>query len=197
VTRRRLRLRAAVLLAAGAYALHQLRYLTSYGPDAHEQLRNQGHAYMALLAPLLAIAMIAVLAEFAARIAGLRPAARGERPTRLVQLWALASACLLIAYAGQETLEGLLAEGHPAGFAALAGRGGWTVLPLAAAIGLVLALVARGAHGALELAAEPTPRVRFPRTAFPVVHRARARMAPLGIATGAATARAPPSAARP
>jgi hypothetical protein len=192
VTQRRLRPRAAALLAAGGYVLHQLRYALGYGGHAHEELASQGHAYMTFVAPLLAVAVAALLADLGLRIVA------AERPApapRLRRLWALATASLLLAYLAQELIEGALAAGHPAGLEALTAGGGWVALPLAAALGLALALLARGAHAALELAAEPAPRVARPR-AGALVRGARApRSLRIRLASGPAAARGPPAAA--
>jgi hypothetical protein len=165
VTQRRLRPRAAALLAAGAYAVHQLRYVLGYGEHSHDELAGQGHAYMTLVAPLLGVALAVLVAEFGLRLVGARASAPLGGAPRLPRVWALATACLLLAYAGQELIEGAVAAGHPAGAAGVTGHGGWVAVPLAAVIGLALALVARGARGALELAAEPAPRIPRPRAA--------------------------------
>jgi hypothetical protein len=195
VTQRRLRPRAAALLAAGAYAVHQLRYLLGYGGHSHDELAAQGHAYMTLLAPLLAVALAVLVADFALRLARARAGDGSAAAPRLPYAWALATACLLLAYAAQELIEGALAAGHPAGGAALSGHGGWVALPLAAAIGLALALLARGAQGALELAAEPAPRVARPRAGVLVSSAPRAHSVCIRRVESPAAARAPPLAA--
>ena len=160
----RRRSRAAALLAGGAFAVHQLRYLIGYGDGAHTQLGHQGHAYMTALAPFVAVLLLLVAADVGARLVAGR-ADGGVDAARLgfARLWALAGACLLGAYAAQETLEGVLSPGHPAGAGAVFAHRGWAALPLAAAIGLVLALVARGAEHAIDLAAEPAVCVARPR----------------------------------
>jgi len=163
VTTRRWRLTLAGLLAGGAFALHQLRYLLGYGDHSHSELGGQGHGYMTLLAPLVAAALLLVAADVAARLFRARAERQPDRAPRLAPLWAVAAAFLLAAYAVQETVEGALAPGHPGGVAGVLGHGGWVALPLAAAIGLAIALVVRGAEGAIELAAEPPLRVARPR----------------------------------
>jgi hypothetical protein len=195
VTRRRSRSRAAALLVAGAYALHQLRYAFGYGGHAHDELAGQGHAYMTLLAPLLAVAIVVLLADFAIRLMSARARRAPGAPPRLRSVWALATAGLLVAYAAQELTEGALAAGHPGGAAALTAGGGWVALPLAAAIGLGLALLARGAHGALELAAEPAPRVSRVRSAAVVHVFGRQQPHLLRLVEVHAPARGPPLAA--
>jgi hypothetical protein len=197
VTTGRSRLRLAGLLAGGAFALHQLRYQLGYGEHSHDALASQGHAYMTLLAPLLAVALMVVVADFCARLVDARSRRRPGQAPRLLPLWGAASACLLMAYVLQETLEGALVPGHPDGLAGVLGHGGWAALPLAALIGLAIALVVRGAQRAIELAAEPELRVARPR---PFVSRGTAAM---WRATGSRrtarrwSARAPPLASIP
>jgi hypothetical protein len=162
---RRLRPLAAALLAGGAFVLHQLRYLLGYGGDSHAALGGQGHAYMTVLAPVIAVALMLVIADLGARLIR----ASGERPApapALGRLWFLATLSLLTAYGLQESLEGALAPGHPAGADALVGHRGWAAVPLAVALALAIALLVRGAHGALELAAEPAVRIGRPHAAL-------------------------------
>ena len=195
MTQRRLRPRAAALLATGAYSLHQLRYAVGYGGHAHDELAGQGHTYMTLLGPLLAVAIVLLLADFASRLMSARARRAPAAAPRLRNVWALATACLLAAYAAQELTEGALAAGHPGGAPALTAGGGWVALPLAAAIGLGLALLARGAHGALELAAEPAPRVAPARPAAVVRVPGRWHSHLLRLVEVPAPARGPPLAA--
>jgi hypothetical protein len=85
----------------------------------------------------------------------------------LRRAWAAASAGLIALYCLQESVEGLLERGHPAGLAGVFGGGGWLAIPLAIVIGLVIALALRGADAALELARRPSPRPQ--RRALPTV----------------------------
>jgi hypothetical protein len=152
-----------VLLAGGAFALHQLRYLIGYGDRSHGQLGAQGHAYMTLIAPLVAVGLMLVAADFCARLMDARAARPAGRLPRLRQLWAVATTGLIAAYATQEALEGAMSPGHPGGVAGVVGHGGWAALPLAVAFGLAVALLARAGQRAIELAAEPPVRVVRPR----------------------------------
>lgn len=189
---RRLRPRAAALLAGGAFALHQLRYLLGYGGDSHAALGDQGHAYMTVLAPVIAVALMLVAADFGARLIRARGERDGAAPA-LGRLWLLATLSLLGAYTLQESLEGALAPGHPAGVAALLGHGGWAALPLAAALGLVIALLVRGAHRTLELVTEPPVRIARPPTPLALTSIAT-RLRPRGrSAAGRHLARGPPA----
>jgi hypothetical protein len=55
---------------------------------------------------------------------------------------AIFAAALLAIFVTQESLEGMIAAGHPGGAAALQASGGWLAIPLAVALGFVAALLA-------------------------------------------------------
>jgi hypothetical protein len=132
------RVRLASILAVGAFALHQLRYLIAIGGSSSAELAQEGHRYMSdLLAPVSVLVLAAVLATL---IRGTESAASARAP--LGRRIAIFAGALLAIYVGQELLEGLLATGHASGLAALLGGGGWIALPLAAAIGALAALLA-------------------------------------------------------
>ena len=59
------------MLAAGSLAVHELRFLAGYGGDD-----AGGHAYLAWLAPLVALALAAACGAWLARIG------RGPAPAR-------------------------------------------------------------------------------------------------------------------
>jgi hypothetical protein len=159
-----LKFRAAALLAAGALAVHQLRYLLAYGHGSHQQLALQGHAYLTVFAPVVAGVLMLAAVELLVKVACAGRGSSGEPalPTR-PKLWALASTCLLLVYASQEWIEGQLAPGHPAGPAGVLGHGGWLAVVLSAIIGLFVALALRGAGTAIEHAARRN-RPRSPRS---------------------------------
>jgi hypothetical protein len=139
--------RLAAILALGAFALHQLRYLIAFGGSSSEELASQGHAYLAGALPILcAFALSALIATL---IRG-RYGASLERQSLPRRAWVLAAA-LLVIYATQESLEGVLAAGHPGGAAALFAAGGWLAIPLALAVGALSALLAGLLEG-VELA---------------------------------------------
>jgi hypothetical protein len=135
-------LRLAALMGAGAYGVHQLRYVVS--PENAAALR--AHAY---LAPVGTIVVGLLLFTLAAALARIARGAVDEAP-RLRRLWAGTSASLLAVYCVQETIEQLLTSADRNG--ALA-HGGWVAAPLAAAIGLAIALLMRGAVAASDTAA--------------------------------------------
>lgn len=137
------RLRIAALLAAGAFGVHQLRYVVAHGDGAGTALANEGHAYLAALAPPVAVLVGAAALDFLLALF-LRSGATEHR-----YRWLAVTACLFAVYVSQESLEGLLASGHPAGLAAVLGNGGWVALPLAGVIGLGVTLLLRGADSVL------------------------------------------------
>jgi hypothetical protein len=144
----------AALLAAGALGLHELRYLISWGSSADTALERHGHAYLGVAAPLVAALLAIALAQLVLRLA--RPRA-STAPAR-GKLWLGAGVALLAIYASQETLEGLLAGGHPGGLAGVFGHGGLVALPLAFVIGGLTALAERSVRTALAAPAS----VRMP-----------------------------------
>jgi hypothetical protein len=133
------RARLAAILALGAFAVHQLRYLIAFGSSSSEELARQGHGYMAAWLPILGVFTISAM---------LGTLIRGRFGARLAQASlsrraAIFAAALLAIFVTQESLEGVLAAGHPGGVAAVLGYDGWLAIPLAAAIGFVAALLAR------------------------------------------------------
>lgn len=135
------RVRLTAILALGAFALHQLRYLIAFG-DSSADLAGPGHAYMSeLLAPTAVLFLAGTLGT-------LLRGTEGASPTRapLSRRLAVFTAALLAIYLAQESLEGTLAAGH-AGSPAILAHGGWIALPLAAAIGALCALLVRVLEG--------------------------------------------------
>jgi hypothetical protein len=132
------RVRLASILAVGAFALHQLRYLLTFGGSASTELAQEGHRYMSdLLPPLSVLILAAVVATLIRGTEGASPAR-----TPLARRIVVFAGALLAIYVGQELLEGLLATGHATGLAALLAGGGWIALPLALTIGTLAALLA-------------------------------------------------------
>jgi hypothetical protein len=137
------RLRLASILAVGAFALHQLRYLIAFAGSSSAELSQHGHRYMSeLLAPLAVLVLAAVLATL---IRGTEAASPTRAP--LGRRMAVFTGALLAIFVGQELLEGLFATGHAGGPAAVFADGGWIALPLAVAIGSLAALVAHLLEG--------------------------------------------------
>ena len=143
----------AALMGAGTYAVHQLRYALSYDGGAAHSDSLSGHAYLGVLGPVLAGALLLALAAALGRVA------RGtvDSAPRLRRLWAGASGSLLAVYCTQETVERLLGGGHAGGVPGMFAHGGWVAVPLALAVGLAIALLMRGAAAATALVAARAP----------------------------------------
>jgi hypothetical protein len=132
------RVRLASILAVGAFALHQLRYLVAFGGSSSAELAQEGHRYMSdLVAPLCVLVLAAMLATL---IRGTEAASPARAP--LGRRIAVFTGALLAIFVAQELLEGLIAMGHPAGPVAIFANGGWIAVPLAMAIGSLAALLA-------------------------------------------------------
>lgn len=173
--------RGIVLLPAAALLVHQLRYWLTYGSQASNELSGTGHAYLGEAVPWIVMLTAAGVATFAARR---RPGA--QRP--FAERW-LGSAVLLVAlYTLQETLEGLFASGHPAGFAGVFGHGGWWAVPVAVVVAFLLALLLRVADALARTTVAP-PVTRGAALLFAPVAVACLRARPLATA---AAGRAPP-----
>lgn len=146
-----------MLLPAGAFVVHQLRYSLAYGPQAGTQLSNQGHAYLGSLVPWL---VLATAGAFGAKLARIAVTRRARRVPPFVAMWATSALALVAIYAGQEALEGTFAQGHPGGFAGVFGHGGWWSLPIAALVAFAIALLVR-AGAELEHAVARSRNVSF------------------------------------
>ena len=144
------------LVPAGAFAVHQLRYLLAFGGSAGIELARQGHSYLHSLVPWIVLLIGVAVGGF---LWGLGRAMAGHRSVprytlSLAALWVACSVCLVAIYVTQEFLEGLFATGHPAGLAGIFGYGGWWSIPAAVCVGLVLAAVFHGAQWVLDEVAQ-------------------------------------------
>jgi hypothetical protein len=151
----------AASVPAAAFAVHQLRYLLTYGDAAGAALQRQGHAYVHSLVPWIVLLLALAVGAF---LSGLgRALVKQTSVTRysfsLLGLWILCSASLVAIYASQESLEGLLATGHPGGLAGVFGNGGWWAIPAALCVGFVLAALLHGARWAIAKLASRRPGV--------------------------------------
>jgi hypothetical protein len=142
--------RTAALVALGALAVHQLRYLAAYGGNADQELSRQGHGYLTQALPVLVALAVAALAACVLRAA--LAGAEGDEPSarRRALPYALA---IVIVFASQETIEGALFAGHAAGLAAIFAGGAWLALPLALLCGWACALLDRGVQRLERIAA--------------------------------------------
>jgi hypothetical protein len=135
------------LLPFAAFAVHQLRYELAYGARAGDELRATGHSYLHSIVPWLVALVALSVGGFIWSAAGaLRGGGAATRRRRsFLGVWAVCAAALIGIFACQETLEGIFATGHPGGFSAVFGDGGWWAVPVAGAVGLLLAVVFHGA----------------------------------------------------
>jgi hypothetical protein len=161
-------LRAALLLLLGTQALHHLRYLIAPDHHAGATLGEHGHGglHLAATGPAITLGLALVLAWLVVRAAG-APHGRSPRAVKVVRIWPLAFVALLGSYGAQELLEGVFGNGHEGDVAVLVADGGWVALPLAIAIGGVIALVVRVARAAERLVIAPVLRLTLtlePRT---------------------------------
>jgi hypothetical protein len=140
-----LNLRSGALFAVGALGVHDLRVVAGYGRDAEFVLREPGHAYLPF-ATGVAVALL-VVAGFRFARAVTRPSfgqAAPVAPAGLVSRWLTSSVLLAVTYLAQASAESFFDPGHP-----VLGHGGWSVAPLALAVGLVIAVVTREADHAM------------------------------------------------
>jgi hypothetical protein len=178
VTRRSHPLRAVALLAAGAVAIHQLRYAIAYGDGASHALAVHNHSYFEFALPAVATVFVVALAGLLVRVAHGRSAAPGRRMS-FVTLWLACALTLGTIYGMQESLEGA---------GALAG-GGWIGFALAFPAGLLVAVALRGADAAEIRPAHISLRIHVVRA---TQLRIRAALAHGRVACERLGARAPP-----
>jgi membrane protease YdiL (CAAX protease family) len=190
---------SAALLAVGALALHQLRYLLAYGGQAGAELERQGHSYLELAAPLLVACAVALVIASVVVPALLRLAPLLARDACGTERAAGYAAALLAVYFAQELTEGLLAGGHPAGLAGALGAGGWLALPLAMALGAAASIARGWLYRAERRLSTVLARKRLPRAPrrmpTPTLGPARPALSSLGLRFGLAR-RPPPLALR-
>lgn len=182
-------LRSTALVAAGAFALHELRYLVGYPVSSEQTLAAQGHGYLSILGPLVVLIVGLAAGQLVASVA--RGSGRRARGTGFARIWLRATAALLSIYVVQEWLEGSLTAGHPDGLAGVFGAGGWSAFVLAVAIGAVIALALREVDGAIVLPSRralPAGRARLQ----PHHRPARADLPSAGILARNLAGRAPP-----
>lgn len=158
---------AALIMPLGTLAVHQLRYLLVFGHHAGRMLTAQGDGYAASLVPWLAV--LGALGLVGTGVASLARRSAGSDRTglwprrRFAALWVTVTAFLVLGYCGQEGLEVLVGDAHQSLLPLAFGAGGWVALPLSAAIGLVWALVLRGARQIVVLVGRRRRRSCAPR----------------------------------
>ena len=167
------RLRRAALLVSGAAIVHELRF--ALAPVSGGE--GPGHAYLHAALPAITVLLALAATGFVARLV----APRHERGARrsLVAEWLGCALVLFCAFVLQESAESLLSAHGPI-FAA----GGWLAAPIALAVGLAVALLARGARAAVEAGVRAAGCVRGLLSAtatlvFPPLAARRPASAPL------------------
>jgi hypothetical protein len=184
-------LRSATVVAAGAIAVHQLRYLVGYGGDASGALDDHGHAYLEALIPLLALlGGLTLIATIVAGSAGL--SSRASRGVPAIRVLVYAGAILAV-FGAQETIEGVLVAGHPGGIAAAVAHGGLVALPLAVGFGWVVWAALRGLDSLEERLRAAGPRHRHARRGS-ILRPAVLAVPPAAPVAAGGPPRAPPSA---
>ncbi len=157
--------RAGALLALGALAVHEVRYLLAYGSQAHQAMASQGHGYLGELTPALVVLAASLIAgRLLAAWAGRGADAPAHAPAR----WPGFAVALVAIFSVQELAEGMAFAGHASGLAAILSRGGWIALAVAPAIGWVCARADRllaGTERRLRRRARRRGRRRLPRPA--------------------------------
>ena len=136
------RLRAAVLVLAGALTVHHGRY--AFATAEHEHGLAAAHGYVPWLASASAMALFLAVVQLTAYLGRAGAGAATGLP-RARTLWLAAAVTLLGVFGAQESLETFLAHGHGPAPADILGAGGWTAVPLAVAAGAAIALALRGA----------------------------------------------------
>jgi len=167
-------LKTSAVIALGAFAVHQLRYLVGYGDGAGAALGSQGHAYLLAVMPVLVVlAVSSVLGALLAVVLSRRPGAPSRGPGSM-----FCTAALLVVFGVQETAEGLIASGHPGGLSALVGHGGWLAAPIAIVVGRVVSLLLAALDKVERSLIEPRP-VRAPRARAAAIRPQEPRTRPL------------------
>ncbi len=136
------RIRAALLFLAGGLVLHQVRYAVA-PPDLVREFAS-AHQYLWWVVPAVGALLFAAIAHWGAR---LRTPERDVLPRLpgLKAMWAGVAVSLAVAFGLQELVESLIFRGQVLTLDELAGGNGWVVLPLAASIGGVVAVLLEGA----------------------------------------------------
>lgn len=153
------RARAVALLALGALAVHQLRYLLTAGTGGH------AHGYLELLVPLTVATTLAAIAVSIVATLGRRCLPVALDPAHATERAAAFALSLLTVYLVQELAEGMLVADHGV-LDGVLGPGSWLALPLAMAFG-ALASLAGGWLDRVELSVALAAHRSRPSTRVP------------------------------
>jgi hypothetical protein len=158
-------------MTAGALAVHHLRYLVA--PEAVSHEASRAHAYLGVVAPLAGVAVLLAGLHLVSLVLRARSGDDvAVKPVSVCRAWIAAAAGLLGIFVAQELAEGVLAEGHLHALEIFR-HGGLAAIPMAVAVGAIVALCLRGAHAAIAEAARRARRT-VPRraTTLPAAPRA-------------------------
>jgi hypothetical protein len=182
-----------LLVPAAAFVVHQLRYTLAYGGRAGSELSAQGHSYLHSLVPWLVLALGVGLSAFVRRAA--HAFRTGETGTfgrqSAVVLWGMTAAGLVAIYSVQESLEELLASGHPTGMGGILGHGGWWAIPASALVAAFVVAVLRLGRSIIRAVASLAPP-RPHAFAFVAERHGSVVLVPARPLARAAAGRAPP-----
>lgn len=192
----RVRSTGPLLVPAAALAVHQARYTLAYGSRANAELAAQGHSYLNSVVPWTILALGVAATAFLRRVALALRTGETARPAgrSTAGLWALTTVGLIGIYAIQETLEGMVASGHPGGAAGVFGHGGWWAIPAAAVAALLVVALLHAGGAIVSLAAELGVRPSAAPAAFALLAPASVRLPRLAPLARSGAGRAPPSA---
>jgi hypothetical protein len=129
------------LIALGAFAVHQLRYLVGGA------LAVPDHGYLESVLPVLVL--LGLSSVFGSVMVAARDR-RGLPPSRAAS-WTVCTIALLAVFGVQETAEG--------GLATALGHGSWAALPIAIAVGRLVSLLLSGLSVVERRVAGVRPRV--------------------------------------
>jgi hypothetical protein len=154
--------RRVLLAALASLGLHSLRAGAGWGGHAHGEL-NAAHAYVPVATWAVLLATALATAHFAFRLTTPAGSASGSQdaPRGLLRSWWWVSLTLIFVCVGQEALEHVWVTGTLPPVDQALTSGGWTLIPLAAVAGAVVAGASWGSDAALTFASSSAPS-RFP-----------------------------------
>ncbi len=152
--------RIVVLLALGAWLVHQLRYTFALSHESAAHAEAHGHEYLSLTGPLLFAAVALATTSWIFSLT--RERSPREHSLSAAAIWLRASLALLVVFCVQETAEGLFSPHHPQLVEGIFGSGGWIAVPLSVAVAGVIALAMRGARAAREAVARAHHHLGYP-----------------------------------
>lgn len=148
--------------------MHEMRFLIA--PAGAAESTSAGHGYLPLAGFVVALALAVALAQLAA-VAGraLRTGRREPGGPGFAVTWVAVTVSIAAVFLAQEGVEAALTGRAAQGLSAVLGSGGWVAVPLAMAVGALVALALAGARAAVAAAARRAERApRSPRGLDPI-----------------------------